>query len=85
MTGTGVLVSFGPGTNDSQVLSTADITGNTDFNNFGFGPYTAVSSGSAILSQAIGVNLPVLGPRIPTRTICCWARSSSRPGDSPGW
>lgn len=52
MTGTGVSVTFSTGTNDAQVLSASDITGNTAFDNFGFGPFTSVSAGSALLSQA---------------------------------
>ncbi len=63
MTGTGVRVTFGTGPNDAQVLSELDITGNAAFDNFGFPPFTSVSSGSAILSQSTS-GAPVLGTNV---------------------
>ena len=67
MTGTGVLVTFGTGLSDAQVLSPSDITGNAAFDNFGFPPFTSVSSGSAILSQSTS-GAPVLGTNVALNT-----------------
>jgi len=63
MVGTGVLVTFGTGLSDAQVLSPSDITGNAAFDNFGFSPFTSVSSGSASLSQSTS-GAPVLGTNV---------------------
>jgi len=63
MTGTGVRISFPTGPNDAQVLSTANITGNPAFDNFGFDPFSAVDANSALLSQATSGS-PVFGSAV---------------------
>jgi hypothetical protein len=67
VTGTGVVITFPTGPNDAQVLSTANITGNSSFDNFGFGPFTSVSSGTALLSQATS-GTPLLGTTVAPNT-----------------
>jgi hypothetical protein len=67
MTGTGVRVTFPTSPNDAQVLSVSDIMGNGAFDNFGFGPFTSVSAGSALLSQATS-GAPVFGTTVASDT-----------------
>jgi len=59
VTGTGVTITFPVGANDAQVLSASDISGNSAFDNAGFGPFTSVSGGSALLSQVVIFGSPV--------------------------
>ncbi len=68
MVGTGVLLTYPTGSSDAQVLSTSDITGNIAFDNAGFGPYTAVNGGSALLSQAVIFGSPVFGTPVSSLT-----------------
>lgn len=63
MTGTGVLVTYPTGADDAQVQGTSDVSGNAAFDNFGFGPFIAVSAGSALLSQSTSGS-PVLGTAV---------------------
>jgi len=72
MVGTGVLVTFGTGPNEAQVLSPSDITGNAAFDNFGSAPVTSVSSGSAFLSQFTFLGPPVLGTNVALDTYDLW-------------
>lgn len=74
VTGTGVTITFPVGTNDAQVLNASDISGNSAFDNAGFGPFTSVSGGSALLSQAVIFGSPVLGTAVSglTNTYDCF-------------
>jgi len=74
VTGTGVTITFPVGANDAQVLSASDISGNSAFDNAGFGPVTSVSGGSALLSQAVILGSPVLGTAVSglTNTYDCF-------------
>src|SRR5581483_11042680 len=54
MTDTGVGLTFPTGPDDAQVLSADAITGNAAFDNFGFGAFTSVSGGKALLAQSTG-------------------------------
>jgi len=67
LVGSGVTLSFPTGSADAQVLQATDISGNTAFDNFGFGPYSLVSAGKALLSQAT-LGAPVLGALNGTNT-----------------